>query len=125
MNRLKDVRILIVEDEEILREVLVGSLELHGAKVDSAESGNQALEKVNKNTYDIVITDIRMADGDGVFLLGNIKNMNLTETKLFVCSAYNDLTPERIKELNIQKIFAKPFDIEIVVKEIANYLPNK
>lgn len=121
-NSFANIKILVVDDEELLREVLSETFELHGAKVDSAESGRAALELVKKNNYDVIITDIRMPDGDGITLLENINKLNKPIPKLFVCSAYNDLTAEKVKKIGISKVFIKPFDLNDLLKGVVDFL---
>ena len=115
------IRVLIVDDEELIREILVDAFTQKGAKVDMAESGNEALTKVHNNKYDMVITDINMPNGDGISFLENIKKMPQPTPKLFVCSAYNDFTPARIKELGISKIFTKPIDLSQLIATMSDF----
>jgi CheY-like chemotaxis protein len=125
MYKFTGVKILVVDDEELLREILVETFSMYGAIVDSAEGGNVAFDKIQKNHYDMVISDVRMPNGDGISLMARIKDMGSEglnkNLKLFVCSAYNDLTAEKIKELNILKIFNKPFDIENLLTQISAF----
>lgn len=116
-----NIKILIVDDEELIREILSEAFTLYGASVDLAESGFDAVAKIQKNTYDMVITDIRMPNGDGIYLLENIKKLESPRPKLFVCSAYNDLSEDKIKELGILKIFTKPFELGLLLNAVASF----
>lgn len=123
MYNFDKVKILVVDDEELLREILVETFAMHGADVDAAESGNQAFEKVKTTDYDMVITDVRMPNGDGISLLTKINNMDKADKpKLFVCSAYNDLTEQKIKDLHILKLFNKPFDLEQLLTDVSKLI---
>lgn len=117
-----NIKILIVDDEELIREILSEAFTLHGAIVDMAESGSEGVKMVQNKSYDFVITDMRMPNGDGFFLLENIKNLNIPKPKLFVCSAYNDLTEEKIKDLRILKIFTKPFELNLLLSAVSSFL---
>ncbi len=57
-----DYRILVVDDEEILLNVMTEVLEYDGYIVDTAIDGSSALEKMNSNDYDLVITDLSLTD---------------------------------------------------------------
>ena len=121
MYNFSGLKMLVVDDEELLREILVETFAMYGADVDAAEGGNKAFEKVCQKKYDVIISDVRMPNGDGISLLSNIKQMPEPHPmKLFVCSAYNDLTEEKIRELNIVKIITKPFDIEQLLQTVSN-----
>ena len=62
---IQDVRILLAEDDEIMRITLSDRLNKNGWKVDEAEDGKKALECIKKNNYQIVLSDIRMPGLDG------------------------------------------------------------
>lgn len=125
MYSFDNIKILVVDDEELLREVLSETFAMYGATVDSAGSGNQAYEKVKNNHYDVVITDIRMPDGDGISLLKNINELSKPHPKLFVSSAYSDLTPDKIRDLGILKVFVKPFDLNDLLGGILDLISEK
>lgn len=124
MYDFNGIKMLVVDDEELLREILQETFSMHGAQVDSAEGGNKAFEMLKSKKYDVLISDVRMPNGDGISLMSRLKAEPQAGLKLFVCSAYNDLTEEKIKDLGIIKVFSKPFDIEILLKEVHSHLNN-
>jgi len=65
-------KILLVEDEQNQRELYAMDLQDEGYKVDQASNGKEGVEKVQKNSYDLVIMDIRMPEMDGIEALGKI-----------------------------------------------------
>lgn len=69
----KDIDILVVEDEELIRDIFRQSLESLGFPVDTAEDGKTALEMCQSKNYDIVTTDINMPVMDGITLLKHLK----------------------------------------------------
>ena len=66
MNNSKKYSVLIVEDENDLRNLYAQKIKEEGYKVLTAQSGNEALKIVDQTTVHIVISDIRMPDGDGI-----------------------------------------------------------
>jgi len=66
-------RILVVDDEAHVRSVVGASLERHGYDVQLASCGREALETLERNAFDLVLTDIVMQDGDGITLLDRIR----------------------------------------------------
>lgn len=69
-----DIKVLIVEDEELIRDIFRQSLENLGFTVETAEDGKTALELCQKINYQIVITDINMPVMDGITLLKHLKS---------------------------------------------------
>ena len=69
-------RALIVDDDPSIRSVLVAFLEAFGFEADSAHDGLDALEKYQKNKFDIVISDLMMPKMDGMELLSELKKFD-------------------------------------------------
>ncbi len=86
MARKKN-RILVVDDEEGLRLLYKEELEEDGAEVELASSGEEALEKLEKNSIDLVLLDIKMPGMDGVEVLRRIKE-KWKDLPVILCTAY-------------------------------------
>jgi CheY-like chemotaxis protein len=115
--------ILVVDDEELLREILVEDLTSAGASVKDAANGSIAFEILQKQRFDAVVTDIRMPGGNGIKLIKNINShFQKDKPKIFVCSGYNDMTLEETEALSVSFTFDKPFDRETFIKTLAQYL---
>ena len=118
MKKLKNIKVLIVDDDEMMREVLASFLADEGALTLEAENGTRALKMVQKNKFDIVLSDVRMPGGDGITLAKNISQMMENRPLVFICSGLNDLSKEVIKLYGIEKVFEKPFDHRTLIDEI-------
>ncbi len=66
------MKILIVDDEVMIREVIKEYLNNEGFDYEEAENGFQALEMLNNNTYDLMVLDIMMPEMDGFSLLNKV-----------------------------------------------------
>ena len=86
------MRILIAEDEELVANMLKKTLEDQGYSIDLAENGEVAFEKFKKNSYAIVLTDIRMPKMDGLELLKKIKNTEKGKiVDVILITGYSDI----------------------------------
>jgi CheY-like chemotaxis protein/chemotaxis protein CheY-P-specific phosphatase CheC len=85
-----ETNILIVDDEDAIRLSLSILLKREGYNVDEASSGNQAMEKLAKERFDLVISDIMMPGMDGVELLKQVKESD-SHTDVIMITAYASL----------------------------------
>lgn len=112
--------VLIVDDEESLRNFLNILFTKEGYKTSIASNGHEALELLNKTGYDVVLSDIKMSGMSGLELLGKIKNIS-PETEVIMMTAYGDTdTAVEAMKLGAYHYIQKPFkneEIKLVVKK--------
>ncbi len=110
-------KILVVDDEDIIRESISFILQKEGYTVDSAENGAVAYEKVQEVEYDLVISDIEMPEMKGIELLEKIVRLNL-HTSVIMITAYGSLeTAIRALRAGAGDYLLKPLDFdELTVK---------
>ena len=83
-------KILVVDDEEIIRESLSYILRKEGYPVEEAANGKIAYEKLKEDSFDLVITDLEMPEMKGTALLEEIKNLHL-RTSTIIITAFGSL----------------------------------
>jgi DNA-binding NtrC family response regulator len=81
------MQVLLIDDERAIRRALREILEFEGCVVDEAENGAQALEKLKANTYDLLFSDIKMPQMDGLELLDQILALGI-ETPVIMISGH-------------------------------------
>jgi DNA-binding response OmpR family regulator len=81
-------RILVVDDEENIRRLYEEELAAEGYQVSMADSGRAAVESLASEPPDLVVLDIKMADMDGLDVLGNLKGID-RELPVVLNSAYS------------------------------------
>jgi CheY-like chemotaxis protein len=86
---MKPATILIVDDEEHIRLLFKEELEDEGYAVDLASNGLEALEKVKRSAYSVIVLDIKMPGMDGIQALAEIKKIN-KDQPVILCSAYGE-----------------------------------
>ena len=119
------VRILVVDDEEFLRLVCRERLERAGYRVDEACNGADALEKLGKNRYAVLLTDIRMPVMDGISLLGEW-NKRSPDTAEIVMSANAELdTAVSALKMGACDYITKPFNFDVLLITIQNAIRKK
>lgn len=116
-----DINVLLVDDEENLRESVSINLELDGFKVFTANCGEKAIELLKSTHIDFVISDVRMPHGDGVSLLKYIKEKHPNLPHIVLVSGFAEISPDEVKELGGIDLLSKPFDIDKLVTMIKKY----
>lgn len=103
-------RVLVADDEEIVREMLYGYLTDEGYDADLAKDGPDAIEKISKKHYNVVITDIRMPGANGMEVLRAAKEAS-EDTEVIVMTAFSteDLAIEAVR-LGAYDYLKKPID---------------
>jgi len=86
---MKNVKILVVDDEENIRLLFKEELEEEHYHVEVASNGYEALEKFKNGHFDLVVMDIKMPGMDGIQALNEIKNIN-KDQPVILCSAYGE-----------------------------------
>jgi two-component system, response regulator, stage 0 sporulation protein F len=86
---MKPATILIVDDEEHIRLLFKEELEDEGYTVDLASNGLDALDKLKRSAYSVIVLDIKMPGMDGIQTLAEIKKIN-KDQPVILCSAYGE-----------------------------------
>src|SRR5713101_1342881 len=105
-------RILIVDDEQIIREVLVERLSALEYHCDTAPTAAEALKKIRSTDYDLVLSDISMPGGDGISLLRQIKAEQAALDVIMVTGVIDVDTAVRAIRLGASDYLSKPFNLE-------------
>lgn len=113
------VRILIVDDDPLLVETIANIFRKFQFSVDTALSGNTAWELIRNSDYCVVISDIRMPDGDGLSLARKIREMSAPRPGLIVISGFSETALDELYHLGARGFFSKPFDTAAVRNAIS------
>jgi len=125
MNSPNDYKLLVVDDEQSMREVLEFMLKRAGYRVDCAESGRRAVAILKKRRYDLVLCDIRLGDMTGIDILKVCKDKN-PDTIVIMISAYATAeTAVEAMNFGAYDYLPKPFDNEELKVTIAKALKLK
>lgn len=119
-----DETILIVDDEEDIREILQEYFERSGAKVITAENGRDAFQLLNSCYVDVIISDMQMPEMDGEELLKCIRatNTNIARKPFFFISGNATFTKQAAEEIGARGSFQKPFKFDEIDKLVGEAL---
>ena len=119
------VDILIVEDDEQLREAICDTCEISGYSVVCAEHGQAALLRLNEYKFKLVISDVQMQPMDGAELLKNIKN-KYTDLPVVVMTAYASIEKAvDFMRLGAADYLVKPFEVEALQQVVEKFISHE
>ncbi len=118
MKNLKNLSILLVEDEANLRREIAAFLEIYCDRVTEAADGLEALERFTGQPPDLVISDIHMPQMNGLELAAKLKELS-PETPVILCTAFTE-TSYLLKaiELGVVALVRKPLDMDELLSKI-------
>jgi DNA-binding NtrC family response regulator len=121
----KQVKILVVDDEEIVRDSLTSWLREDGYEVDSVESGMKALSRLAEKEWTLMLVDLKMPGMDGIQLLDEVKRVS-PEVLVIIMTAYAtvDTAVKAIKK-GAHDYLVKPFDPEDLSMTISKIIEHQ
>ncbi len=119
---MKQYDVLIVEDDLALCEALCETLELEGYRVLAAGNGTEALTKLERNLFKLVVSDVQMPVMDGFQLLQNMQG-KYSETPVLLMTAYGTI-PKAVEAMQAgaADYLIKPFEAGALVSKVADYV---
>ncbi len=126
---MKRLKILLVDDDPDILDVLGLFFEMDGAEVAYAKNYNEAIEQVEKSLitlpFDIVITDFRMPRMHGLYLLDMIKDIS-PDMPVIIMTAYKseEMQQEAIRK-KVDFIIQKPFTYDVLLEKIIKLMREK
>lgn len=117
--------ILVVDDEDALRNVLSSELQSEGYSVVSAADGDEAITILQQKSFDLVLLDIKMPRVDGFEVLRFIKE-RYAKTKVIMLTGFADLKNAiESKKLGAEDFVSKPYDLVDLLTTIERVLSTE
>ena len=109
---MKDYNILIIDDEAAQRDILTGYLKKKGYKIFPASSGREGIEIIKNNPVDIILSDFKMPDLNGIEVLEQVKKLN-PEISFVIVTAYGTVeNAVKAMRLGAFDYISKPVDLD-------------
>lgn len=122
---IKDLRVLLVDDNKLNRMVVQKNLERWGISCELAQNGQEALEEVQQQDFDVILMDLHMPVMNGFEAARAIKNLpgeKFRQLEIIALSAATDhLYQERIKAAGISDFINKPFKPKELLRKLTSY----
>ena len=117
--------VLLVDDELEFVETLALRLETRGLKVVVAESGEQAVAKVQEKSFDAILLDLAMPGMDGIEALKRLRELNPDSQVILLTGQATVQKATQAMRLGALDLLEKPVDIDVLVEKIEEAATNK
>ena len=115
-------RIMIVDDDEGIRDILGEALEEEGYEVIAACSGTHALDILADEQVDLVVSDVRMPNGDGGYLLDQVRAQDRDQPPIILMSGFSNMTRSEAMDRGANGFFHKPYRLDELLEAIESRL---
>lgn len=123
---MKKKKILIIDDEKLITTTLKRLLQQSGYEPVTVNTGPEAIERVEKESFDLIISDIRMPGLDGIQTLKEIKEelkrRNRTSPVVFITGYADQGLEQQAKSVGFDDYIYKPFDLKAFLQRIQKVL---
>jgi CheY-like chemotaxis protein len=109
----RSIRILVVDDEPLMAQPLADALAAEGYEIDMAVNGQRALEKINDRAYDLILSDLRMPELDGVGLCRELESRqpDILRRMILITGAIEHPDYQNFLAQTSVPVLAKPFGL--------------
>jgi DNA-binding NtrC family response regulator len=114
-------KLLLVDDDKNFVEIQKELFETYGFPVEVVYSGTEALRYLEHNKIDLIVSDVRMSDGDGMSLLESVRKSS-EQPIVILMTGYSDLSEESVLNKGASALVTKPPDMDKLVIEINRLL---
>lgn len=115
--------ILVVDDELLIRDLLYDFLSGRGWHVQVADSAERALQETNRQSFDVVLSDIKLPDMSGLELAGQFKSLHPSQPVVLMTGYPSVESAVQALRLKADDYITKPFNIHALAKRLESMAP--
>ncbi|RMF94517.1 MAG: response regulator [Candidatus Schekmanbacteria bacterium] len=109
------ISVLVIEDDEVFKQFLKKFLKEKGMNVSLASNGLEGLAKIEKQHFDLIITDLKMPKMNGMDFLKELKNKKGNDVAVIVLTAYGEMDNYvQAIDWGVYEFLHKPVDVEVL-----------
>lgn len=125
MKEGKGVRVLVIDDEELVRDVLFQTLSRAHYQVTLASSGEEGLRLFEETPFDIVLSDLAMPGVSGWEVCRRIKEVSPRTPVAMITGWGLELDPQKVEESRVDRVISKPFDFSRILNVVSEMRESK
>ena len=124
-NKLKDKKILLVDDDEWIRDSLTLYFDSEGCNMMAVETAEEGMELLTQQNYDIILIDYKLPGIDGLTFSRKIQEICPDAIKILITAYKNKKVVSEAVSAGIQDLIDKPFTIKTIEDSISRLLHGK
>jgi len=118
------MKILLVDDDEWIRDSLRLFFEAEGCHILALETAEEAMEELNCQNYDIIITDYKLPGMDGVEFFRRIQSSHPDTIKILITAYKSEVVVDEARKAGVQHLIAKPFTSDTIEASLTRLTAN-
>ena len=118
-SKIREMKILLIDDDEWIRDSLSIFFEAEGCRVLALETAEEGLTTIKDQIFDLIIVDYKLPGLDGLEFLKRIQNTQADAIKIMITAYRNETVISEAKKLKVQGLIEKPFTSETIMASLA------
>lgn len=119
------MRILVVDDEEIIRDLLTEILTGEGYELVTVPGGREAIDLLAQERFDAVITDMLMPDVNGIEVVRAAKRIDPMYPVMAMTGYPSAVAAKDLRSLGVSSYISKPFDVSLIITALARLVQTR
>jgi len=124
-SKLKDKKILLVDDDEWIRDSLTVYFDSEGCHILAVETAEEGLELLKQEDWDIILTDYKLPGIDGLTFSKKIQEIRPNAIRILITAYKSNEVVSEARSVGIQDLIDKPFTIKTIEDSLSRLLHGK
>ena len=117
-SKLRDMKILLIDDDEWIRDSLTIFLDSEGCHLTAFETAEEAIRAIEKDHYDIVISDYKLPGMDGIEFFKSLERSHPHAIKIIITAYGNEAVASEARRIGINDFIEKPFTTQTIERSL-------